>query len=446
MKFERTKVFNFEGALRGMRNPLESWDKSDSSWCDIRDCHVEKCAGCNCYNYEKEPYKCALVDDNKEYQNIEMKYHIGKNDLELAQKLIKAGSVHRKFMRQIFVSVDITAPQYFWAEFDTYKVGIVRNSTSMQHKGVSHKYTIDNFEVEDNVKEVLCIKEKEISPLIYRYDTTEYRIYTCENGRRYKVFKNGKIYSCEYDLTDNTGRTRHFEEKECVPSITNAGYYELNLGGRNGEKWLLHRLVATCWLDNLERFSTVDHINMNKGDNCVENLEWVSLEENIEREWKVSKGFDLQKAYKNWKMSSKMTPPERMKVKDLYKNGHSQKKISEMTGLSQSQISVIIRGVNDTSENKELFENCWYWEQIINNLNILRDKYLETKDYKYFRMIRQLMPMGYLYKSTVTMNYENLLCICSEGQRRNHKLIEWSESFINWAKSLPYSNELLFLN
>jgi len=92
MKFENTEVWGFKHALRGMRNPLESWNKSDSM----------------------PPILC---EDNQ--------FHIGKNDLYLAKKLIKAGIEHRKFLRQIFVSVDITAPLYWWKEFDTYKIGTV---------------------------------------------------------------------------------------------------------------------------------------------------------------------------------------------------------------------------------------------------------------------------------------------------------------------------------
>lgn len=127
MKFEKTEVFNFEGALRGMRNPLESWEKSDSCYEDI--------------------YNANLDCDVK-------KFKIGKNDLELAQKLIKAGEPHRKFLRQIFVSVDITAPLYWWKEFDTYKVGTVANSTSTMHKLASTPITKDCFEMDDfeNVK------------------------------------------------------------------------------------------------------------------------------------------------------------------------------------------------------------------------------------------------------------------------------------------------------
>ncbi len=428
MKFEKTEVWGFEHALRGMRNPLESWEKSDSGRCseiDCNKCSQDKLGGTECS-------KIGRWD-----------FAIGKNDMELAQKLIKAGEPHRKFLRQIFVSVDITAPQYFWAEFDTYKIGVVRNSTSMQHKGVSHRYTIDDFEVSDEIKEILKIKEKNIQPLIYPYETNEYKLYVCENGRNYKVFRNGKIISCAYDLKDNLGRIRHFEERECEIGVTNTGYYNLNIGGRNGENWLLHRLVAECWLDNPNSCETVDHKNSNKGDNSVENLEWVTREENIKRQWENFDGFDLQKCYKNWKKSSKINPVEKNEIKRLYAAGMKQKEISQMYEISQSQVSAIILNKNCSSENSELFEHCWYWEELINTLNKLRDKYLDTKDYKYFRLIRQLMPMGYLYKSTITMNYENILNMIK--YRENHKLTEWSISFMEWAKSLPYANEFLFL-
>ena len=116
MKFENTEVWGFQHAIRGMRNPLESWHNSDS-------CYVDK--------------------------RFNDQFHIGKNDLVLMQKLIKAGSEHRKFLRQIFVSVDITAPLYWWKEFDTYKVGTVSNSTSTMHKLASTPITIGCFEMDD---------------------------------------------------------------------------------------------------------------------------------------------------------------------------------------------------------------------------------------------------------------------------------------------------------
>ncbi len=109
IRLERTRVMNMEGAIRGARNPLNSWDRMDSSY------------------------------DN------DGNYILGENDLSLAKRLCKAGSDHRKFIRQILVSVDITAPMYWWKEFDTYKVGTVANSTSTMHKIHSKPFEIDDF-------------------------------------------------------------------------------------------------------------------------------------------------------------------------------------------------------------------------------------------------------------------------------------------------------------
>lgn len=136
IKFEFTEVMNFAGAFRGMRNAYESWELSDSEICPnsigFEDCtsNCGKCPRDDGSNFDKEVF-C-----------------IGKNDLALAQKLIKAGSDHRKFMRQIIVSVDITAPLYWWKEFDTYKVGTVANSCSTMHKIPAKEFTLDNFSTE----------------------------------------------------------------------------------------------------------------------------------------------------------------------------------------------------------------------------------------------------------------------------------------------------------
>ena len=122
MKFENTDVWGFEHALRGMRNPMNSWDKSDSE-----------------YGF--------TIDFEKKEQT--KKFFLGENDMKLAQSLIKAGEPHRKFLRQIFVAVDITAPLYWWKEFDTYKVGTVANSTSTMYKLASTPITRDCFEMDD---------------------------------------------------------------------------------------------------------------------------------------------------------------------------------------------------------------------------------------------------------------------------------------------------------
>lgn len=120
IKIEKTDVFGWEAAIRGMRNPMNSWDKSDSDYED-------------------------LWEDGSVIVKNPWKYEIGKNDLALMRKLCKAGSDHRKFLRMIMVSVDITVPLYWWKEFDTYKVGTVANSCSTMHKLHDKEFTLDDF-------------------------------------------------------------------------------------------------------------------------------------------------------------------------------------------------------------------------------------------------------------------------------------------------------------
>ena len=231
IKFEETRVWGFKHAFRGMRNPKESWDRSDNLYRDLQ-------------TYLKRKEDSTYNED----ELIE----IGENDKTLAQTLIKAGSEHRKFMRQIFVCVDVTAPMYWWKEYDTYKVATVRNSCSTMHK------------------------------------------------IHVKTF-------CEDDFAHD----------------------------------------------------------------CIDKIE----------------------------------------------------------------------------EAKETFL------RVIDTLEFLRQKFNETQDKTYWRAIIQLLPDGFEMKATLTFNYENLLGICSKGQRRNHKLNEWSgkdypdlPNFIAWARKLPYSQELIFID
>ena len=287
MKFENTQVFNFEGAFRGMRNPLESWKKSDSQFCltDIYmdDTLTEVCdawiehenigrrergveeLSYDMQNYQKyyevlEKYENWLLQEGLLRQsdygaNVYDVAFLGPNDLGLAQKLILAGTEHCKFMRQIFVSVDITAPFYWWKEFDTYKIGTTANSTSTMHKLTSKPITKDMFE-----------------------------------------FDNGD----ELEITNYT----------------------------------------------------VPH-----GGEC---------------------------------------------------------------GLIYSD----------------------YQEDIIDMCETLRQKYLETKDKRYWRALVQILPNAFLQTRTVSLSYANLRNMYF--QRRDHKLIEWHK-FCDWISKLPYGGELIML-
>ena len=272
MRFEHTEVWGFEHAIRGARNPMNSWDKSDSG-----------------YTY---------YPGDKQYDYDDFK--IGPNDMALLQRLIKAGPEHRKFMRQIMVSVDITAPLYWWKEFDTYKVGTTANSTSTMHKLATTPITLDCFETDDY--------DSSIPVGLYAMSGTP-------------------EYSPEPDYTQRRPVLWVYDTDE------------------NGEK-------------------------------CGEPL----------------------------------------------------------IGYS-----------DDTEEEKNFpLETCAY--SIINFLERLRQKYLETKDKRYWKELIRWLPESWLQTRTVTMNYENLLAMCSKGQRRFHKLTEWSDSFITWARSLPYAQELIFID
>ena len=252
MKFENTKVYGFYSALKGMRNPKESYNKSDTSYgIGFLD------------SVEKDKNKKILYKNTSFAEYIS----IGPNDMKLAQTLIKAGSEHRKFMRQIMVSVDITAPLYWWKEFDTYKVGTVANSTSTMHKITNKPITMECFEIDD-----------------------------------YKEY-------CTF-----------------LPDFL----------GKEG-------LTA---------------------DDCE---------------------------------------------------------------------SMIIR--------------------FIDFLEGLRQKYLKTKDKRFWKELIRWLPESWLQTRTVTMTYENLFAMCSCGQRRFHKLNEWSgiddntlENFISWARTLPYAQEFIFID
>ena len=126
---ERTSVMNLENAMRGARNPMNSWARSDSFY---------------------------------DEQGV---YVLGPNDLELAGRLRRAGSDHRKFLRQIFVSVDITAPLYWWKEYDTYKVATVANSTSTMHKIASKPFSLDDFSHDHLSPDALSFMEHMVEEL-----------------------------------------------------------------------------------------------------------------------------------------------------------------------------------------------------------------------------------------------------------------------------------------
>lgn len=159
IKCDNIEVFNFEGAMRGMRNPLNSWEKGDTK-------------------PEPSPFGAPPVK-------------IGQNDIKLAQKLIRAGSDHSKFMRQILVSMDITAPLYWWKEMDTYKVGTTANSTSTMHKIAARPFTRTDFSF-DNEELPLAVIQ---NVTVWRFDDfIENVLKYCERLRQLYLETGDKRY------------------------------------------------------------------------------------------------------------------------------------------------------------------------------------------------------------------------------------------------------------
>jgi len=148
IRIERVSVMNMENAIRGARNPLNSWGRSDS------------------------------------YYNENGEYVLGANDLDLAMRLAKAGNDHRKFLRQIFVSVDITAPLYWWKEFDTYKVGTVANSCSTMHKIHAKSFERSDFSCEKMDEDGLKVLD-----LVIAYMESE-RVKFCEDKKNKQAWIN----------------------------------------------------------------------------------------------------------------------------------------------------------------------------------------------------------------------------------------------------------------
>ena len=140
LKIENTEVMGWEHAIRGMRNPKNSWEKSDSGYCDAIG----------------DKFGDVIKPEN---------YRLGPNDFDLMSRLRNAGTDHRKFMRMITVYLDITAPLYWWKEFDTYKVGTVANSCSTMHKIADKEFTLDDFSHEHLQEDSVAVLETVIHTL-----------------------------------------------------------------------------------------------------------------------------------------------------------------------------------------------------------------------------------------------------------------------------------------
>ena len=174
LKIENVEVMGWEAAIRGMRNPMNSWEKSDSNPCAILgeitdENRLWRCSGCK-NEFVGRP-NCTIV---------------GENDLDLMTRLRNAGTDHRKFMRMITVYLDITAPLYWWKEFDAYKVGTVANSCSTMHKIADKEFTLEDFSCEHlTIRQSMYVLKETVNTLnVFRDVYLNGGILRHENGNR----------------------------------------------------------------------------------------------------------------------------------------------------------------------------------------------------------------------------------------------------------------------
>lgn len=210
IKFDKTDVMNTNNAMRGMRNPLNSWEKNDTI-----------------FNWNT----CS--------------YYIGENDLSLARKLIKAGPDHRKFLRQIFVSVDITAPLYWWKEFDQYKVGTTTNSCSTMHKIHAKEFTRDDFSYDRMSEDAITMLDSLVGYLEserVKFNETKDKLHW-ENIIQIlpTSYNQTRTVTMTYETLLNQHRSRkHHKLKEwreyCMWAEKLPNFRELCLGGEVDEK------------------------------------------------------------------------------------------------------------------------------------------------------------------------------------------------------------------
>ena len=373
IKIENIDVYGWEAAIRGARNPMNSWDRMDS-----------------CYN-------------NGEFE-------IGENDYKLLKNLTIAGPEHRKWNRMVTVTMDITAPMYWFSEYDTYKVGTVANSTSKMHKLLSKPFEMSDFSFDH-----LTGYKNEVKQFIPPID---------ELNEEWKDIQYG------YKIS-NQGRVKNPQGKILGGSTHKDSYRFVTI---KGKQIPIHRIVAENFIENKYDKPFVNHKDGNKMNNSVDNLEWVTQQENIQHSYKNKLQPSAVKTYKG-----KFTDEQRQQIKDEYNNTDiSRRQLALKYNVSHTCICDIINDKYKYADKVNTYEEVA--RPLVDTLNELRDMWFreedETVKKEIWYNILQLLPNSYNQKRTVHLNYEVLGTMYK--QRRHHKLSEW-QVFCDTIKTLPYS-------
>lgn len=221
IKFENAETMGWEHVIRGMRNPLNSWSKSDSKW--------------------QTDYFGTDIFSETSYYKVNSQFEVGSNDLSLMKRLRNAGTDHRKFMRMINVYVDITAPLYWWKEFDTYKVGTVANSCSTMHTIHKKEFTRDDFSYDQlDSANILVLDE-----IIFNLNTSRDRYLKTKDKNDWwqmiqllpSSYNQKRTIMLNYEVLANMYKSRKNhkldEWRELCKWIKSLPYFELITGNKN---------------------------------------------------------------------------------------------------------------------------------------------------------------------------------------------------------------------
>lgn len=377
-------------------------------------------------------------------------FNIDDKDEDLLKSLLKRGDEHAKVIRGIVAYVEINAPRYFWNEFCTYRVGCeTLSSESTMHTITKRHLNVSDFDVDDFIKEALTPNKKEERTWKLRIDPPEkleFKIFEyC--GREYEVWNNGDIYvlpfQTEEKMPSGNIRRRNFPKRKLEygkSELPRERYFTVRLGTKkDGKSYCVHRLLAELFVPNPNGYEVVDHIDGDKGNCSLSNLEWCSSSENNRRAYETGlKKNGIRQKYLSFKNSTRYTEEEILHWKELRESGKTAKELAESLGVGYSLFVSYTRNSRfaNHSEHSADFRRAFVFEKYLDEINALIDVYQQEPSEENLIAIKQMLPEGFMQKRIVMLSYQTLRRIYK--QRRSHRLPHWRE-FCLWIETLPYS-------
>lgn len=332
----------------------------------------------------------------------------------VAKKLSPMENAHNKFLRQIGVWLDIKAPTYWWLQMDQYRIGVTSSSESKMHSLTKRPFIPEDFSIQNlsGYRNIITQSFPEID------EDAEEWVKVAQYNDVF-VSNQGRVKRLAWSKRTLDGKTRYFKERIYINTVNNFGYAHITIRPDNGKPKIhnVHRLVADAFIPNPENKPQVNHINGNKLDNRVENLEWVTAKENTQKA--MAEGIK-PKNYACYQ--GKFTQEEREDIIRRWENGETQAEIAKSLGVYSSRINSIVRGKYLYRQHFNEFQQ--FKKTFIDPLNELRDEYLETKNKALWDSILRLLPISYNQRRIVSCNYQTLRTILK--QRKGHKLGEWA--------------------